>query len=148
MDIPKVYDLCNPTLKALCILGGRGTVKEIGKVLVQQMQLPSEAVQREHWPGALSELDYRLRWALTILHAHGLIIGSDADQWALTEKCTPESSVDAEAIKMFYASEEGNGYGLLPHEVADILEDDLWQRLGYETEWQRDDEAVLKQDET
>ena len=117
-------------------MGGSGSAQEIGRAVVGQMRLPDDVVMLRHGAGPDSELEYRLAWARTILKAYGLITRSGPDCWALTQQCAPESSIEPEEIEQFYAGSGGSLENDLPEsmpaDVAEALEDDLWQRFASE----------------
>jgi restriction system protein len=129
VDIPKVYELCNPTLKAIRVLGGRGSTLEIGKAVIRGMRLPEEIVQQPHGIGPETELEYRLAWARTILKAAELIANSSNGAWVLTQKGSSSATVNPEEIRDFYSGDK------VPQDNEafwNALEDDLWDRFGAE----------------
>ena len=136
MNIPKVYELCNPTLQAMRTLGGSGSAQEIGKSVIHQMQLPEEIVRQTHRIGSQTELEYRLVWALTVLKAYGLVIDAERGAWSLTKNSSLKNSVDPEEVRRFYVGHGGTlddaSVEALTVDVAECLEDDLWRRFGAE----------------
>jgi restriction system protein len=129
MEIPKVYDLCNPMLDALRTLGGSGSVQEISDAVSGQMQLPAYITRELHGPGPTTELEYRLAWARIILKAAELVANPIDGAWILTQQGSSGATVDPGAIRDFYSGErvpQGN------ETFWDELEDDLWRRFGAE----------------
>src|ERR1043165_9758199 len=94
----KYDDLFNPTLTALHILGGSGSVEEIEDQVSKILHLTDEQVAEIH-RGNTSKFSYRLAWARNYLKRYGLFENSSRAVWALTEQGLKTKKVDKEIVK-------------------------------------------------
>lgn len=94
----KYDDLFNPTLRALHLLGGSGSIQEIEDQVATLMKLSDEAVNEIH-RGNTSKFSYRLAWARNYLKRFGLLENSSRGIWALTESGLKAKTVDKEVVK-------------------------------------------------
>ena len=102
MRVPREYELCDPTLKALRVLGGCGSIKDIAKVVISQMELPEELVSQPHGSGRQTELEYRLAWARTVLKECGFVNNPKRGVWALTDEGYLQREIHTEMIRRIY----------------------------------------------
>jgi restriction system protein len=82
-----------PAIEALRQLGGSANVRELYERVVENEHFTEEQQAVLHSNGRTSEIDYRLRWALTHLRGIGAVENSARGVWAVTEKgqsVTPE----------------------------------------------------------
>jgi restriction system protein len=99
-NVPAFDKLLIPTLKALKLLGGSGTIEEINENVYQIANLSEEALKVPHdETGLRSEVDYRLAWSRTYLKKYGLIENSSRGIWALTKSDIEPDKLDYEKIK-------------------------------------------------
>lgn len=85
-NLPTFDELIIPTLNALQILGGSGTIEEINEQVYKIAAISPETLQIPHDENGLqSEVDYRLAWSRTYLKKYGLIENSARGVWALTQ---------------------------------------------------------------
>jgi restriction system protein len=101
----KYDDLFNPTLTALHILGGSGSIEEIEEQVAKNLNLTDNQVNEIH-RGNTSKLSYRLAWARNYLKRFGLLENSSRGVWALTEKGLKTPKVDQEIVKRIVVSED------------------------------------------
>lgn len=101
----KYDDLFNPTLKALHLLGGSGSIQEIEDQVATVMKLSDEAVNEIH-RGNTSKFSYRLAWARNYLKRFGLLENSSRGVWALTESGLKAKTVDKEVVKRKVVSDD------------------------------------------
>lgn len=94
----KFDDLFEPTLKALQVLGGSGSVQEIEETVIDLMNLSEEKVNDIH-RGSITKLSYRLAWARNYLKKVDFIENSSRGVWVLTTKGANVTSIDKEEIK-------------------------------------------------
>lgn len=123
------FDMMNPLIKALKILGGSGTNKEIFEKVVEILSIPSDELEILHNPenGGLTEIEYRLHWTRTYLKAYGIIDNSSRGVWALTEKGSKTEIVDEqEIVRVVRKMKKKN-----KHELSKVDED-----LNTTSEWQ------------
>lgn len=135
MKVPREYELCDPTVKALRSLGGAGSIQDITQAVIDQMRLPGELVCQTHGNSSQTELEYRLAWARTVLKACGFVENPKRGFWALTERGLRQSTIDAEETRRMYLEQRP----VLQVEAAapssyyqyeeDSIEDELWNRM-------------------
>jgi restriction system protein len=101
----KYDDLFNPTLKALHILGGSGSIEEIEERVATLLNLTDQEVNEIH-RGNRSKFSYRLAWARNYLKRFGLLENSSRGIWALTHKGLKTTAVDKDAVKRKVVSED------------------------------------------
>jgi restriction system protein len=99
--IPTYDQLMNPTLQALKVLGGSGTIEEIYNKVTELMDLSTAQLEQLHDPARSSqtEIEYRLAWSRTYLKKYGVIENSSRGVWALTAQGRQIDRVDPEQIK-------------------------------------------------
>lgn len=139
IKVPNHFELCHPTVQALRILGGKGSIKEIAELVVQRMQIPEELVGQPHGDSSQTELEYRLAWARTVLKSCGMVVNAQRSLWALTEKGFRHAPIDANQIAKLYSQRLAR-----PNEASDAaqaasysyeedsIENDSWRRLTYD----------------
>ncbi|MDL2268738.1 restriction endonuclease [Desulfosarcina sp. OttesenSCG-928-A07] len=100
MKMPTFRQLMEPTLKALDVLGGSGSIEEIATEVIRQLDLPESITSQMHDPARSSqtEVEYRLAWSRTYLKKYGLITNSARGVWVFTDKYQPEQSFDADDV--------------------------------------------------
>lgn len=74
-----------PTLQALDMLGGSGSNEEIYKKVISITNLSEEVIDEMH-SFTMTEVEYRLMWARTVLKNYGAVENSKQGVWALTAK--------------------------------------------------------------
>jgi restriction system protein len=84
-NMPSARALIIPTLKALHLKDGTGSISEIHDEVVAILQLHEEIVDAPREGTGMSELNYRLAWARTKLKQLGLITNSARGTWSLTD---------------------------------------------------------------
>ncbi|MDI9546491.1 MAG: restriction endonuclease, partial [Chloroflexota bacterium] len=93
----------NPTLEALHVLGGSGTIQEIYSKVTELIGLSEDQLEVLHDPekGSQTEIEYRLAWTRTYLKKYGLIDNSIRGVWALTQEGRKTERVDPDAVRRF-----------------------------------------------
>lgn len=77
IKIPSFDELIIPTVKALVVLGGSGSVNEINAKVYEIANLSEKVLEIPHKDeGGISAVDYRLAWSRTYLKKFGLIENS------------------------------------------------------------------------
>lgn len=101
IKVPPYDQLMNPTLQALKILGGSGTIEEIYNKVTEIVDLTNEQLEVLHDParGGQTEVEYRLAWSRTYLKKYGILENSTRGVWALTAKGRQLDRVDVNAVK-------------------------------------------------
>jgi restriction system protein len=85
-SVPSYKALHWPTLVALKVLGGSGTIGEIESKVAEIAGLADEQLAALHGEGPDTEVNYRLAWARTYLKAAGALENSARGVWAITEE--------------------------------------------------------------
>lgn len=83
-EVPKYPDLIEATFSALHALGGSGKNDEINKKAVEILQLSDDVLEIMHTNTNMTEVDYRLAWARTLLKNFGVIENSTRSVWAIS----------------------------------------------------------------
>ena len=97
------YELMNPVLQALKLLGGSGTIEEINDKVAELTKIPSEQLEILHNPekGGMTEIEYRLMWTRTYLKKYGLLDNSSRGIWSLTQKWSLTEKVSEKEVVRF-----------------------------------------------
>ena len=80
---PTNSELENAVLQALSELNGIATTKEINQKVIDILKLPQEVVELEDESGLGTKLNYRLRWARTVLKQKNKITNVKKGTWQL-----------------------------------------------------------------
>lgn len=122
--IPSYSKLIVATYKALKELGGSGKNKEINEKAVEILDLSDDILDYPHMnSSSISEVDYRLAWARTLLKNYGAIENSARAVWSITSAYSSIDEVDGDYIeKNFHRSSKAiiSDSG---QEIEDIIED-------------------------
>lgn len=98
--VPNYSQLIEVTYIALKELGGSGKNNEINEKAAQLMNLSDEILSIPHLGNTnLSEVNYRLAWARTLLKNHGAIENSARSVWSITPAFSNKDNVDGEYIE-------------------------------------------------
>ncbi len=106
--LPQHKDLFIPVIKALKLLGGIGTIKEINAKVFEIEQYPAELLEIMHLDGKNqyeTEIDYRLAWAKTKLKKYGILENPSRGIWTLTDLNLNENEIDIEDINVHFNKE-------------------------------------------
>lgn len=100
MKLPNYATLIEYTFLALKELGGSGNNNEINQKVAEIMHLSEEVLSVAHLnSSSLSEVDYRLAWARTLLKNYGALENSARGVWAITAAFAGAEKVDGEEIE-------------------------------------------------
>lgn len=98
-SLPTYGELVTVTYDALKALGGSGKNDEINKKASELLGLTDDILEIPHLnSSSLSEVDYRLAWARTILKKHGAIVNSARSVWSITSDFSNVPTVDGAVI--------------------------------------------------
>ena len=100
--VPDQYDLCSPTLQALCTLSGRGWIRDIVETVIDQMGFTDKVTRQLHEGGPQTELEWQLGWARTILKTCGLVDNPQPGLWVLTDAGLRQQWMDPGEVKLLY----------------------------------------------
>lgn len=105
-SVPGYADLINATFHALKDLGGSGKNNEINEKASELLGLSEEVLSKPHLnSSSLSEVNYRLAWARTLLKNYGAVENSTRGVWAITPAYSDKDEVDGDYIeKNFHKS--------------------------------------------
>lgn len=97
--VPNYAQLIEVTFLALKKLGGSGKNDEINETSAELLNLSEEILNIPHLgSSSLSEVNYRLAWARTLLKNYGAIENSARSVWSITPGHSKTESVDGEYI--------------------------------------------------
>lgn len=98
-ELPTFDQLLIPTLEALKVLGGSGTIEEINEKVYGIAKISEDTLQIPHDENGLqSEVDYRLAWSRTYLKKFGLIDNSSRGVWALSNSEIDTKQLNSDLI--------------------------------------------------
>jgi len=96
--VPTIDSMLLPTLQALKILGGSGTIEEIYSQVVQILGIPDNVLEIPHGSTSESEVKYRLAWSRTYLKKYGLLENSARGVWSLRSTSIDIDDLDSKEI--------------------------------------------------
>ncbi len=103
-DLPKYYELMQPTLIALGKIGGSASLNEINDAVIELTELSPSALEIEYESGAGAVIPDRLSWARSHLKAAGLLASGGRGIWLLTDEGKQASAWPVEKLKRIVAS--------------------------------------------
>ena len=99
-SVPAYSQLIEATFLALKELGGSGKNNEINEKAVELLKVPEEVLAYPHLDSSsLSEINYRLAWARTLLKNFGAVENSARGVWSITPDFSDVEKVDGESIE-------------------------------------------------
>lgn len=99
LGLPTFDELLIPTLNALKLLDGSGSIEEINAKVSEIMHLDAKTLDVPHKEGDWrTEVDYRLAWARTYLKKYGLIENSSRGIWSLIDNDMDPGKYERNAI--------------------------------------------------
>lgn len=102
-SVPGYAPLIEATFAALKELGGSGKNNEINAKAVEILNLSEEILSVPHLnSGSISEVDYRLAWARTLLKNRGALENSARSVWSITPAFSEVEKVDGQDIEKNY----------------------------------------------
>lgn len=100
--VPTYDKMLIPTMEALKLLGGSGSIEEINEKVYEVMQFDEEILSIPHnETGVQSKVDYKLAWARTYLKKYGLIENSSRGIWSLIDNDINTSKLDSVKIVQY-----------------------------------------------
>lgn len=98
--IPEYSKLVEVTFSVLKMLGGSGKNNEINDKAAEMLNLSEDVYAIPHLnSSSLTEINYRLAWARTLLKNYGAIINSARGVWSITTDFSNVDSVNGEYIE-------------------------------------------------
>ena len=99
-NVPSYAVLIETTFTALKELGGSGKNNEINEKVADLLALSDEVLSIPHLnSSSLSEVNYRLAWARTLLKNYGAVENSARSVWSIRAEYSGKESVDGEYIE-------------------------------------------------
>lgn len=100
--VPPYHEMFIPTLEALKLLGGSGSIAEINEKVYKVADFNDEVLEiPQDENGIISKVDYRLAWARTYLKKYGLLDNSSRGIWSLNDHDINTAKLKAEEIVRF-----------------------------------------------
>lgn len=100
INVPNYAQLIEATFTALKALGGSGKNNEINDKAAEILALPENVLAVPHLDSSsMSEVNYRLAWARTLLKNYGALENSARSIWSITTDFSNKDSVDGEYIE-------------------------------------------------
>ena len=97
--VPNYAILVEFTFKALRELGGSGKNTEINEKVAELLKLSDDVLAVPHLNStSLSEVNYRLAWARTLLKNYGAIENSARSVWAIKPEFSNKETIDGEYV--------------------------------------------------
>lgn len=97
--VPTHDKMMIPTLEALKLLGGSGSIDEINEKVYEVTGYEDEVLEIPHDEnGVQSKVEYRLAWARTYLKKYGLIENSSRGVWSLIDNEIDTTILDSDEI--------------------------------------------------
>ncbi|MDR1505419.1 MAG: restriction endonuclease, partial [Prevotella sp.] len=131
--VPTYDKLLVPTLKALKLLGGAGSIEEINEKVYEIANLDEETLSIPHKEGGMqSKVDYRLAWARTSLKKYGLIENSSRGIWVLINNdINPDSFKSNEIVKKVRTDDKRDEKEVIPLDKLDTVVEDETDELNW-----------------
>lgn len=102
-NVPNYGELITVTYAALKALGGSGKNDEINKKAAEILGLTDDVLEIPHLnSSSLSEVDYRLAWARTLLKKYGAIVNSARAVWSISPSFSDVPEVNGGEIERVY----------------------------------------------
>ena len=100
--VPNYPQLIEATFIALKQLGGSGRNEEINKKVYAVLDVDDDALEVLHTGNPnMTEIDYRLAWARTLLKNYGAVRNSGRKVWSLTPEFASIQDVDGNIVQRF-----------------------------------------------
>lgn len=134
-SVPKCGKLVSVTYLALKDLGGSGKNDEINEKAAELLGLSDEVLEIPHLNStSLSEVNYRLAWARTVLKKFGAISNSARSVWTINPEYSNINEVDGEAIYKEHSKASAKKEKSIDEDNSDDVPDEVrpWRKKLYE----------------
>lgn len=134
-SVPKYGKLVSVTYLALKDLGGSGKNDEINEKAAELLGLNDEVLEIPHLNStSLSEVNYRLAWARTVLKKFGAISNSARSVWTINPEYSNINEVDGEAIYKEHSKASAKKEKSIDEDNSDDVPDEVrpWRKKLYE----------------
>lgn len=107
--IPDYATLVEATFAAVKELGGSGTNNEINDKVAELLEITDDIAAIPHLnSSSLSEINYRLAWARTLLKNRGALENSTRSVWSITPDFSAVDKIDGEDVAKNYKKPSKN----------------------------------------
>ena len=134
-SVPKYGKLVSVTYLALKDLGGSGKNDEINEKAAELLGLSDEVLEIPHLNStSLSEVNYRLALARTVLKKFGAISNSARSVWTINPEYSNINEVDGEAIYKEHSKASAKKEKSIDEDNSDDVPDEVrpWRKKLYE----------------
>lgn len=134
-SVPKYGKLVSVTYLALKDLGGSGKNDEINEKAAELLGLSDEVLEIPHLNStSLSEVNYRLAWARTVLKKFGAISNSARSVWTINPEYSNINEVDGEAIYKEHSKASAKKEKSIDEDNSDDVPDEVrpWRKKLYD----------------
>ena len=137
-NVPNYAKLIEATFSAMKQLGGSGRNVEINEKVYAILNVEDDVLEILHTGNPnMSEIDYRLAWARTLLKNYGAVKNSGRSVWALTPEFANIEKVDGSLVERFRnispKNKEKNESSIENNEEINIpSETKTWRQRVYE----------------
>ena len=130
-QVPKYSILIEATYKALKLLGGSGKNDEINEKATSILGLSDDILEIPHLnSSSLSEVNYRLAWARTLLKNYGAIVNSARSVWSISPSFSNINEVDGDLIEKKYHVKDKKSKTEVPDELPEEIRP--WRKKLYD----------------
>lgn len=133
--VPTHDKMMIPTLEALKLLGGSGSIDEINEKVYEVAGYDEEILEIPHdESGVQTKVEYRLAWARTYLKKYGLIDNSSRGVWALIDNEIDTTKLDSDKI-LKKVREETKKQKLDNKQNKKEIEEEVEEEVENEIDW-------------
>lgn len=130
LEIPSYALLIEATYKALKKLDGSGKNDEINQNAKEILDLPDRVLEEMHTNTNLTEVDYRLAWARTMLKNYGAISNSARSVWSINKDFVHNENVTGVEVEKYkniknFVSKSQTSTNIISNVVNEIIEDEV-----------------------
>lgn len=122
--VPTYDKMMLPTLEALKLLGGSGSIDEINEKFYEVVGYDEEILEIPHDEnGVQTKVEYRLAWARTYLKKYGLLENSSRGVWSLVDSDIDTNSLNSDEIVRVIRKESRKPKIVKNEEVEEEIEE-------------------------
>lgn len=134
-SVPNYATLINATYSALKKLGGSGKNDEINEKAAELLNLPDDILEVPHLnSSSLSEVNYRMAWARTLLKKAGALENSARGVWSITPAFSHVETVDGAEIERVYHKKNNSSKGIQAAPQTEDVPEEIrpWRKKLYD----------------
>lgn len=142
--VPTHDKMMIPTLEALKLLGGSGSIDEINEKVYEVTGYDEEILEIPHdESGVQTKVEYRLAWARTYLKKYGLIENSSRGVWALIDNEIDTTKLDSDTI-LKKVREETKKPKLDSKQTNKEIESEIVEEVEKEIDWKENLISIIQ----